>query len=351
MGSLAVATGYGKSRRTGGFTLVELLVVIAIIGVLVGLLLPAVQAAREAARRSQCVNNLKQLGLGVLNHESALGRLPAGGRYVLPDYCAGGSLGCRGDGWPVLIMPYLEGSALTQEIDQAIKTELASNPGVPAWHIAAQINDQRGGIRLPMFVCPSLGVEGWTEVPERKDYYAVNGGSIFIQGPVSDWQPSKRRGDRGDVYTDGVFLMAEEGFDMARVNDGTSNTFAIGESIHPARFGKNPDTRTPPGGPTAWFFGGSVTTSNNNTEINYRATHSTGRLTRGVQEPLNSNIQFDSDWIPGQLENHSPFGSSHPGGAHFVFVDGHVEFISDDIDDDTYKAYATRDRGDIVQVQ
>lgn len=349
MGSSAVARGHGRSRRTGGFTLVELLVVIAIIGVLVGLLLPAVQAAREAARRSQCVNNLKQLGLGVLNHESALGQLPAGGRYELPEYCSGGGLGCRGDGWPVLIMPYLEGSALTQEIDQAIKSALASNPGVPAWHIAAQINDARGGIRLPMFVCPSVGIEGWTEIPERKDYYAVNGGSIYIAGDPSDWQPSKRNATRGDVYTDGVFLMAEEGFEMSRISDGTSNTFAIGESIHPARFGKNPDASSPKGGATAWFFGGSAATSNNNTEINYKGVHSTGRVTRGVQEPLNANLQFDTKWDGGQLENHSPFGSSHPGGAHFLFVDGHVDFISDDIDDVAYKAYATRDRGDIVQ--
>ena len=102
-----------SSKSIRGFTLVELLVVIAIIGILISLLLPAVQAAREAARRAQCVNNLKQLSLGCLNHESAVKTLPNGGFVVLtmghPD--AGVGFGQPG-GWLFNIMPYIEESTL-----------------------------------------------------------------------------------------------------------------------------------------------------------------------------------------------------------------------------------------------
>lgn len=89
-----------------GFTLVELLVVVAIIGILVALLLPAVQAAREAARRSQCLNNLAQVGKGMLNYESAFGTLPPGADVRVPRFCRGGS--CRGIGLFIKIMPYME---------------------------------------------------------------------------------------------------------------------------------------------------------------------------------------------------------------------------------------------------
>ncbi|MCA9133857.1 MAG: DUF1559 domain-containing protein, partial [Planctomycetales bacterium] len=105
-----------KNYRQRGFTLVELLVVIAIIGVLVGLLLPAVQAAREAARRMQCTNNLRQLGLAVHNYESANRRLPSG-------WIANNLRGEPGWGWAAALLPFMEGSNLHQQIDFGIAIE------------------------------------------------------------------------------------------------------------------------------------------------------------------------------------------------------------------------------------
>ncbi len=103
------------SRRSA-FTLVELLVVIAIIGILVGLLLPAVQAAREAARRIQCTNNVRQLGLATHNYESATGRLPSG-------WVSNGLSGEPGWGWSAALLPYMEGSNITNRIDWRIAIE------------------------------------------------------------------------------------------------------------------------------------------------------------------------------------------------------------------------------------
>src|SRR5690606_770433 len=103
-------TGKHRSQHVG-FTLVELLVVIAIIGVLVALLLPAVQAAREAARRSACTNNLKQLALATLNFEAAKGALPAGAEILVPEHCASD---CRGNAMYVAVMPYFEQGVIEQ---------------------------------------------------------------------------------------------------------------------------------------------------------------------------------------------------------------------------------------------
>lgn len=100
-------------KKLRGFTLVELLVVIAIIGILIALLLPAVQSAREAARRMQCSNGLKQIGLALLNYESTHGRFPAGAAVSIPEQC--NSLDCRGNPMYVAILPYLELGSIEQQ--------------------------------------------------------------------------------------------------------------------------------------------------------------------------------------------------------------------------------------------
>ena len=131
------ATSWTRARR--GFTLVELLVVIAIIGILVALLLPAIQAAREAARRTDCKNRLKQIGLALQNHASTLRVFPTGGAVIYPkieDYVAGGKpLGPdkQGLGWAYQILPYLEEGAL-----QGLVTQ-----------------DQLQAATIPLYVCPS----------------------------------------------------------------------------------------------------------------------------------------------------------------------------------------------------
>ena len=125
-----------------GFTLVELLVVIAVIGILVGLLLPAVQAAREAARRTQSQNNLKQLGLGMLNYESALKRLPSGYISNINDPAAfPDSLDAApGWGWGALILPYIEQQSLANQIQWSLPLWHASNQAAAKTRIATFLN-------------------------------------------------------------------------------------------------------------------------------------------------------------------------------------------------------------------
>src|SRR5262245_56145990 len=129
------------SRRQCGFTLVELLVVSAIIGILVALLLPAIQAAREAARRAQCANNLRQLGLAVLNYESAKGEFPPG---VIQ--AEGGNKGGKYyNGWAREIMPYAEDVALRN---------LYKDTGIPIYDPSADMKKFRETL-VPVFSCPS----------------------------------------------------------------------------------------------------------------------------------------------------------------------------------------------------
>lgn len=345
MSSSAVASRYGKCRRTSGFTLVELLVVIAIIGVLVGLLLPAVQAAREAARRSQCVNNEKQLGLGILNYEAANGNLPPGSK-LLPEYCSGGT-SCRGIPWSMLIMPFMEAGVLTDRQNSLFAQALANNPD-GTWGWTAISGADEGLTRIPTFICPSLGVDGWEGVAERKDYFAINGGRQIFNGPLGT-QPARNNDWRGDVYTDGTFLMGAnssgEGFEIRRIEDGMSSTLAIGESVHPCSTGK--PIGSPLGGPTAWWHGGGVDRDGSTGEYKV-ARQSTGRSIRGVSNPINSDITQDPKYASHGRVNEIPLGSHHPGGAHFAFLDGHVQFIQDSIDQEILEALATRAGGEVV---
>src|SRR5215475_943813 len=108
-----------RNQKSDGFTLVELLVVIAIIGILVALLLPAVQAAREAARRSQCANNIKQVALGCQNHLSTTGHLPIGAKNNPKDY-AGSTYGSNRQTWMVTLLPFIEEQAIFDRYDQKL---------------------------------------------------------------------------------------------------------------------------------------------------------------------------------------------------------------------------------------
>lgn len=326
-----------------GFTLVELLVVIAIIGVLVSLLLPAVQAAREAARRSQCTNNLKQLQLGVLNYESAVGKLPPGSKVKVPDDCENGNGSCRGIPVYILIMPYLESVAIPDEVRQTLSQR--TDDGW-AWTAMFEDDSATPHTRIPVFICPSLSSNtDWESLGPRRDYYGVAGGARN-RLPRPDRQPITRNA-RGWVYTNGVFQMMTE-ISLSQITDGTSSTMSIGESKHPARFGYAEDSgafNPEVGGPGCWWHGGANSSVfDPNTPSTYNG-HSYGRCIRTTREAMNSSL-----W-PGMAENEendAPFGSDHPGGAQFAFVDGHVTFLQEDMDLELYQALSTYDGGETV---
>jgi prepilin-type N-terminal cleavage/methylation domain-containing protein/prepilin-type processing-associated H-X9-DG protein len=292
-------------RRTG-FTLVELLVVIAIIGILIALLLPAVQAAREAARRTHCINNIKQLALAIHGFSDAHRQLPpgyfsnnpgipnnstwcrSGGKKVVTGL--GGSLpagGNQGAPWTVLILPYTEQSALYEQLDFTVPFQDTSNQMTPP-------NDKIV-IPLSMFQCPSdvrLITNANPDSLKWNSYFGVQGGGTVPDCSSSGCSALNERG----FYVSGV-LFAGSKITFGDVLDGTSNVFLIGETRY---------------GGSAW--GASAK----------QDSCAYCRNLAGAQDQINL--------YPGQgVHDSRGFSSYHPQGAHFAMVDGSVHFVNENI--------------------
>jgi prepilin-type N-terminal cleavage/methylation domain-containing protein len=234
-------------QRIGAFTLVELLVVIAIIGVLVALLLPAIQAAREAARRSQCSNNLKQIGLAVLNYESANGRLPAGSTTNGTD-----RNGPYFSTWTVDILPYIEQQALHDLWDKTVDFSALTNRKLRETFLASYLcpSDQD----LTEMAVPETG-PGET-VPWAPGSYRANSGYSLGQGEDHYWDnplylsysnemPDWRRGPMHTVARNPSGNRRLKAVKLREILDGTSQTLLVGE-YH---------TQTYPSRRTLWAYG------------------------------------------------------------------------------------------------
>lgn len=283
-------------RRNRAFTLVELLVVIAIIGILVGLLLPAVQAAREAARRMQCTNNLKQLGLAVHTYVDAIRKFPSG------MYFAGPGMTSRGDNvrklpgflWTMSILPYVEQSALYNQFDISKRIPNAPNRALAA-------------TTLPFAICPSasnpfthkaIGTTGnafgYNDPGLATTNYVGCAGSF--SGSAYYDSPLERR--------NGV-IMEDTRFSFEAITDGTSNTFLAGETKlysfawDPALYGH----------------------------------YGAGNGVAGSPEAMMRVGQFRSN--PPSVASadvwRNSFSSRHVGGSNFVLADGSVHFIAEAI--------------------
>lgn len=311
-----------QAQIATGFTLVELLVVIAIIGVLVALLLPAVQAAREAARRSQCQNNCKQIGLALLNYESALGELPAGTRIP------GGELnvsGARiGYGWGARILPYMEGSTIASQFEDFNKYQPADDR-------------EAASALVSMYICPSSPPESdnWAECcssfnlggGENDDLRTTNyaGVSDHRDGFISNSRPVHN----GDGMLFNWFPVS-----LNSVTDGTSNTLMVGETT---------------GGPGAHPSNGFAWISHMWVEWNCQDTHDGinpfGSVPGGRTKPYDSN-GFGGN-RHGEYFDKSGFSSFHVGGAHFTRADGSAALLAEDIDGALLGVLTTRGGGEI----
>jgi prepilin-type N-terminal cleavage/methylation domain-containing protein/prepilin-type processing-associated H-X9-DG protein len=310
-------SSHNHRTAPSAFTLVELLVVIAIIGILVSMLLPAVQSAREAARRLECSNNLKQLGLALHTYHTSHRSFPAGASISVPNQCSTGN-DCRGNPIFLVLLPYLEQGNIEAKYDYT------QNWGTFGW------TDPVKNTPIKVYRCPSES--RFSQFPERRVYFAVTGGKTLV---VRNW--------RGDVYQDGLFAV-NQWRTIDETRDGTSNTLAIGESVHVAKFGLgNGYGVADKGGPVAWWLSPACVKSDNCAP----AMHSIGRELRSTKHPINANLLPMAD----DQENDAPFGSLHPGGTPFVFADGHVEFLSESIDTTIYKALSTRAGGEVVTWQ
>ncbi len=290
-------------RNRRAFTLVELLVVIAIIGILVGLLLPAVQAARESARRMQCSNNLRQLGLATHNYESAYGRLPSG-------WVSNGLSGEPGWGWSAALLSFMEGSTIANRID---------------WRVAIEdsMHDQIRVAVIPTFVCPSdpfanvfeiaedhgghthlRAIYGTESVDDGDKLFPISKSNYIAMFGTFELEDAPFRGD-------GIYF-GNSKIKFRDVTDGLSNTIMGGE-----RSGQ---------------LGGSIWHGN-------------------IPEAAESQARIVgvADHAPNSPSGHfEDFRSYHTGGANFMRADGSVQWLPATIDENVYRAMATRSGGEAI---
>ena len=302
-------------KKRVGFTLIELLVVIAIIAILIGLLLPAVQKVREAADRTKCQNNLKQLGLACHGYHDAYDRLPYGMNWVSSADTDGfgndnQSSGWRSDAWSTQVLPYAEQDAIYQVLKTATADFTTQRPSNTTTKTV-----------LNVFVCPSdVGPEfNNNRDNEAKSNYVGIAGSVR-----STTDAAIACSDNTSGQTTGIFWVNSK-TRLPAIKDGTSNTAMLGE-----RDGGDGD-----GSPRrAAIWAGSV-----------RARYLNGALgaTTGTNPFMLLNIQ-----ISNTTSQWNSLGSFHPGGANFAFADGSIRFIRDSIDTASYSAIGTRSAGDLA---
>jgi prepilin-type N-terminal cleavage/methylation domain-containing protein/prepilin-type processing-associated H-X9-DG protein len=343
-------------RSHKGFTLIELLVVIAIIAVLIALLLPAVQQAREAARRTQCRNNLKQMGLALNNYLSTYNVYPIGmNQYVQTPN--GGTATFHGAF--VHLLPYVENDA----VYNAFNHLRHSRPGQP-------FDYQGTALRRPLevFICPSdlpnIPSVPTTTIANPQTSYALSLGSA----PCRHWAFGIPAGDPWTSATNytpcnGAFgWVRQPPRTVASVTDGTSNTYAIGET---SRFIGQRDTFVHTWAQTTWFGTADIWGSQF-CGIAYSVPKINAPPAATLASPpcLGPCTTTDccGDWINaaptanpgvlytsgGQRVEYAPYGfrSLHPGGAQFVYFDGSVRFIGAEIERRAFVAMSTISKGE-----
>ncbi|MFM7244749.1 MAG: DUF1559 domain-containing protein [Planctomycetaceae bacterium] len=336
----------GRRGRREGFTLVELLVVIAIIAVLIGLLLPAVQAARESARRTQCTNNLRQIGLAALNYESAK-------KFLVPAYLGDNNYINSQDSWPTwaaLLLPYME-EKTTADLWDLKRLVSAQKPAAYQTPVKAYSCASRPPAVLSVNDFRSLsGVTGGITSD-----YAASFGTMHTKGEdnTAGGQQSVQQRFREldgavvpgipvvepaipDPGIEPKVVATQHQVSLGKVTDGTSKTTMFGEKWI------DPTVARGDGGDRSVYSGARAASR----RMLGKSRRTSEVFLYKLLEPRSGSAFSLAEVNSGAPQRH--FGGPHPGSTQFVFVDGHVQAIPITADDAVVTALATRSGGETI---
>ncbi|GAA4423346.1 DUF1559 domain-containing protein [Bremerella cremea] len=355
-----MGTRYRNLGILRGFTLVELLVVIAIIGVLIALLLPAVQQAREAARRMQCSNNMKQMGIAVHNFHDTYLRLPPGGAADKIPFGTSATEAAWGSSWMVYLLPYIEQNVMYDQFNLG---------GGSGWGTNAATNTNAAkNVLISGYLCPSSPLEKWAQNPHSNgpimapSYAGISGA---VNGLITGYTESRYNTPAsitgccsGGIAGGGGAIIPGGQIGLASLTDGTSNTALVGEisdalitangSKHDYRNGVRHgfiigwrNSSTPPNAGN----GGDLRTFNMVT-IRYPVNQQRRPGTGWPDAPGNCG----SDGICDNASTNMPLISAHPGGAMVLMGDGSVRFLAETVPLDLVARMVTRDDGQVLEL-
>ena len=360
------------------FTLVELLVVIAIIGILIALLLPAVQAAREAARRMQCSNQIKQISLALHTYHDAHKAFPCDGYFLQPLNAAGTAHAAGHLSIHARLLPFMEQMQVYQIFDFSRFYGYIVGSSTNNWE-DNQYNALAARAKISGFICPSAtGKETTCGDAYERQYYnhtahyvGISGSLGAYPGSTTAMYPKHLCSEAwGEVAMNGIMPFGSNG-SFGKMSDGSSNTFAFGEIAWSGMEGPNPVPANIAGAESgtlrSWHRGGQYTNLDNPPAAQSTANGIINMSAKAVRRDFFINVgsralatvtnftagdaNYDNYRIYSTLKCIGAFGSNHTGGAQFGLGDGSVQFVSDTINGDVYVSCGSANGGESQSLQ